>query len=118
MDQLLKPSNMFSLLLLTDVVKHINRFSKYLQTENLIFATVTRKFIQIKEAVLSMKENERPSFKELFPMSRDPALTHLLRMSRERMALTHQLGQNYRTEDKENIAERMAKFNLEIKQHF
>ena len=72
---------MFSLLLLTDVLKHINRFSKYLQTENLIFATVTQKFIQIKEAIFSMKENERPRFNELFHMSRDPALTQLLRMS-------------------------------------
>ena len=48
-------------------------------------------------------------------MSRDPALTQLLRMSCERMALPHQLGQNCQTEDKENTGERMAKFNLELK---
>ena len=44
-DQLLEPRNMFFLLLLTNVLMHINRFSKYHQNKNLIFATIGCKFV-------------------------------------------------------------------------
>ena len=55
---------MLFLLLLTDVLMHINRFSKYLQNKNLIFAANGYKFVQLREAVLAMKDAEGPSFKE------------------------------------------------------
>ena len=63
-DKLLEPNNMLFLLLLTDVLMHINRFSKYLQNKNLIFTANGCKFVQLREAVLAMKDTEGPSFKE------------------------------------------------------
>ena len=63
-DKLLEPNNMLFLLLLTDVLMYINRFSKYFQNKNLIFAATGCKFVQLREAVLAMKDTEGPSFKE------------------------------------------------------
>ena len=65
---------------------HINRFSKYLQNKNLIFATIGCKPIQLREAVFAMKDAEKPSFKE--------NAMQLFWMSRDRMELTCQLQDN------------------------
>ena len=63
-DKLLEPNNMLFQLLLTDVLMHINKFSKYLRNKTLIFAANGWKFVQLREAVLAMKDMEGPSFKE------------------------------------------------------
>ena len=39
-DELLEPNTVLMLLLLSDVLAHLNRFSQYLQTRNLIYSTV------------------------------------------------------------------------------
>ena len=109
-DQLLEPNNMLFLLLLTDVLMHINKFSKYLQKKNLIFATIRHKFVQLREAVLAMKDMEGPSFKE--------NAMQFLRMSHQRMELPCQLQDNNLLGQEETIEERTAHFNLEIKKPF
>lgn len=48
-DELLEPDTILMLLLLSDVLAHVNRFSRYLQTRNLIYSTVARKFTQLIE---------------------------------------------------------------------
>ena len=63
-DQLLEPNKILFLLLLTNVLLHISRFSKYLQDKNLIFATIEHKFLQLRKTVFAMKDTEGPSFKE------------------------------------------------------
>ena len=50
------------LLLLAHVLTHINRFSKLLQTHNLINANVKAKLIQLKSALKCIEENDGPSF--------------------------------------------------------
>ena len=61
---ILEPNKILFLLLLTNVLLHISRFSKYLQDKNLIFATIEHKFVQLRKTVLAMKDTEGPSFKE------------------------------------------------------
>ena len=53
-DELLEPNAMFMLLLLSDVLAHVNRFSWYLQTRNLIYSTVARKFSQLIESLTKL----------------------------------------------------------------
>ena len=96
-EQLLEPNNMLFLLLLTDVLMHINRFSKYLQNKNLIFATIGHKFVQLREAVLAMKDIEGPSFKE--------NAIQFLRMSHQRMELPCHLQDNNLLGQEETIEE-------------
>ena len=43
-DELLEPNSILMLLLLSDVLAHVNQFLWYLQTRNLIYSTVARKF--------------------------------------------------------------------------
>ena len=89
---------------------HVNRFSKYLQNKNLIFATIDRKFIQMREAILAMKDIGGPSFKD--------NVMQFLRMSHERMELACQLRYNRLLGEEETIEERLAYFNMEIKKPF
>ena len=43
-DELLEPNTILMLLLLSDVLAHVNQFLLSLQTRNLIYSTVARKF--------------------------------------------------------------------------
>ena len=61
---MLEPDNILMLLLLADVLTHINRFSKFLQTRNLIYANVNEKLFQLKAALQRVEENDGPLFKE------------------------------------------------------
>ena len=50
-DELLELNTILMLLLLADVLVHVNWFSRYLQTCNLIFATLARKFGKLVESM-------------------------------------------------------------------
>ena len=50
-DELLNPDRALFLLLLTDVLSFINRFSLLLQRKNLIFADITNKFNALKFSI-------------------------------------------------------------------
>ena len=50
-DELLNPDAALFLLLLTDVLSFINRFSLFLQRKNLIFADITNKFNALKFSI-------------------------------------------------------------------
>ena len=63
-DELLEPNTILMLQLLADVLVHVNRFSRYLQTHNLIFATLVRKFGKLVESTQYLAENDGPSFSE------------------------------------------------------
>ena len=53
-NELLEPNTILMLLLLSDVLAHVNRFSRYLQTRNLIYSTVARKFSQLTESLTKL----------------------------------------------------------------
>jgi hypothetical protein len=61
--QLLNPDNVLFLLLLSDILTHVNRFSKFLQTRNLIYSNVNYKLEQLKSALLTIEEDDGPKFK-------------------------------------------------------
>ena len=46
--QFLKPNNILFLLLLADVLNHVNRLSRFLQTRNLIYTDINRKIDQLQ----------------------------------------------------------------------
>lgn len=62
-DQMLEPVNILMLLLPTELLTHINRFSKFLQIRNLIYANVNEKLLQLKKAMQRTEENDGPLFK-------------------------------------------------------
>ena len=82
-DELLEPNTIFMLVLLADILVHVNRFSWYLQTCNLIFATLARKFSKLVESMQHLAENNGPSFSE--------HAVQFLTVAKERMALAHRL---------------------------
>ena len=62
-DQMLEPVNILMLLLPTELLTHINRFSKFLQIRNLIYVNVNEKLLQLKKAMQRTEENDGPLFK-------------------------------------------------------
>ena len=85
-DELLKPDTILFLLLLSDVLTHINRFSLFLQRKNLIFADIANKFTSLKSSVNELKDTDGPLFSQ---HSRT-----LLQISKERMELARRLRGN------------------------
>ena len=59
-ENLLEPNTILFLLLLSVVLTHVNRFSKCLQTRNLVLTTVARKFVQLKRIAASTFSCRRP----------------------------------------------------------
>ena len=93
-DQLLDPDNVLFLLLLTDVLAHVNRFSRFLQTRNLIYSNVNRKLQQLKDSLLVI-EQDGPLF-----------LAHteeFLAISRDRLGLARRLRANDLLEDNDDL---------------
>ena len=77
-DELLEPNTILMLQLLADVLVHVNRFSWYLQTHNLIFATLVRKFGKLVESTQYLAENDGLNFSE--------HAVQFLTVAKERMA--------------------------------
>ena len=109
-DQLLEPNTILFLLLLADVLNHVNRFSRYLQTRNLIFGTVTRKVSQLKDALLELSITDGPSFQE--------HAVQFLSISRERMALGRRLRGNDLFDADEDLQERIVNFSHTVRTPF
>ena len=63
-DELLEPNTILMLLLLSDVLAHVNRFWRYLQTRNLINSTVARKFSQLIESLTKLLNADGALFTE------------------------------------------------------
>ena len=63
-DELLEPNTILMLLFLSDVLAHINRFLWYLQTRNLIYSTVARKFSQLIESLTKLLNADGALFTE------------------------------------------------------
>ena len=82
-DSLLTPNTILMLLLLTDILLQVNRFCRYLQTKNLIFATVARKFQQLLKSLEDITNNNGPNF--------NAHAEHFLAISQDRAALARQL---------------------------
>ena len=105
-DELLEPNTILILLLLADILVHVNRFSWYLQTRNLIFATLVRKFSKLVESMQHLAENNGPSFSE--------HAVQFLTVSKERMALARRLrGREDILEEDE--ADRINRFRQQVK---
>ena len=85
-DELLQPDTLLFLLLLSDVLAHINRFSLFLQRKNLIFADIAVKFTKLKRSIDELKTKHGPLFRE---NSRA-----FLKISKERMELARRLRGN------------------------
>ena len=82
-DKLLEPNTILILLLLADVLVHVNQFSQYLQTRNMIFAMLMPKFGRLVESMQHLAENDGPSFSE--------HAVQFLTVAKERMALARRL---------------------------
>ena len=82
----------------------------YLQTRNLIFGTVARKFAQLKDLLHELSITNGPCFQ-------DHAL-NFLKISEERMALGRRLRNNDLIDPDESLNERISKFIREIKTPF
>ena len=62
--ELIEPNTILMLLLLSDVLAHVNRFSRYLQTRNLIYSSVTREFSQLIESLTKLSNADVALFTE------------------------------------------------------
>ena len=62
--ELIEPNTVLMLLLLSDVLAHANRFSRYLQTRDLIYSTVTREFSQLIESLTKLSNDDVALFTE------------------------------------------------------
>ena len=111
-DELLKPATILFLLLISDVLTHINRFSLFLQRKNLIFADIANKFTSLKSSVNELKDTDGPLFSQ---HSRT-----LLQISKERMELARRLRGNNLIEiiNEEEINSRIEKFYRVLKVPF
>ena len=107
-DELLEPNTILILLLLADILVHVNRFSWYLQTRNLIFAMLVRKFSKLVESMQHLAENNGPSFSE--------HAVQFLTVSKERMALARRL--HGREDILEDEADRINRFRQQVKALF
>ena len=63
-DELLEPNTILIFLLLSDVFAHVNRFSWYLQTRDLIYSNVARKFSQLIESLTKLSNAHSALFTE------------------------------------------------------
>ena len=101
-DELMDPNTILMLLLLADVLVHVNRFFRYIQTCNLIFATLV-------ESMQHLAENDGPSFSE--------HAVQFLTVAKERMALARRLrGREDVLEEDE--AYRVNRFRQQVKAPF
>ena len=108
-DELLEPNTFLMLLLLADVLVQVNWFSRNLQTRNLIFATLARKFVKLVESMQHLAENDGPSFSE--------HAVQFLTVAKERMALASRLrGREDVLEEDE--ADRVNRFHQQVKALF
>ena len=71
------------LLLLADILVHVNCFSGYLQTHNIIFATLARKHTKLTESLQHLAGNDGPIFSK--------HAVKFLFISKERMVLACRL---------------------------
>ena len=109
-DQLLDPDNVLFLLLLADVLAHVNRFSRFLQTRNLIYSNVNRKLQQLKDSLLVIEQDDGPLF-----------LAHaeeFLAISRDRLGLARRLRANDLLEDNVDLKHRIQSFKSKFKIQF
>ena len=111
-DELLNPKTALFLLLLTDVLSFINRFSLFLQKKNLIFADIASKFNVLKNSISELMINDGSYFKEYSKS--------FLRISGERMELARRLrGHNLIEVTECNvIEEKINNFNRTVKVPF
>ena len=98
------------LLLLSDVLTHVNRFSRYLQTRNLIYSTVARKFSQLTESLTKLLNADGAFFIEF-------ALP-FLSLSKKRMMLSRRLRGHNLIEEEEDPYTLIVKFKSNIKTPF
>ena len=63
-DELLEPNNILTLLLLSNVLAHTNRFLWYLETRNLIYSTIAQKFSQLTESLTKLSNADGTLFTE------------------------------------------------------
>ena len=63
-DERLEQNAIIMLLLLSDVLANVNRFSRYLQTRNFIYSTVARKFFQLIESLTKLSNADGALFTE------------------------------------------------------
>ena len=98
------------MLLLSDVLAHVNRLSRYLQRKNLIYSTVARKFSQLIESLTKLSNADGTLFTKFALQS--------LSLSKERMMLLRQLWGHNLIEEKEDLNTLIAKFNSNLKTLF
>ena len=91
-------------------VSHVNRFSRFLRKQNLIFRTVARKFAQLKNLLHQLSVWNGPSFQE--------HAVPLLKLSHERMVLAQKLCNTGLTNNNQNLNECISKFTSEMKSPF
>ena len=108
-DELFEPNTILMLLLLSDVLAHVNRFLRYLQTRNLIYSTVSRKFSQLIESLTKLLNADGALFTEF-------ALPFLL-LSKKRIMLSRRLRCHNLIEE-EDLYTLITKFKSNVKTPF
>ena len=108
-DKLLEPNTILILLLLADVLVHVNQFSQYLQTRNMIFAMLMPKFGRLVESMQHLAENDGPSFSE--------HAVQFLTVAKERMALACRLHGREEVQE-EDEADHINCFRQQVKALF
>ena len=63
-DEPLEPNTILMLLLLSDVLAHVNKFLQYKQARDLIYSTVAQKFSQLNESLTKISNADGPLFTE------------------------------------------------------
>ena len=109
-DQKLDTDNVLMLLLFGDVLTHVNRFLKFLQTLNLIYANVNAELIQLKSTLKRTEENNGPLFTK--------HAVSFLELAIEEMELSRRLLNNNLMCDKKSPTQRINKFKTNIKAVF
>lgn len=108
-DELLQPDILLFLLLLSDILSHINRFSLFLQRKNLIFSEISCKFTRLKRSIDQLKTTDGLLFQK--------HSIQFLKISRERMELARKLRGNNLIDilDDSEFDERIKKFSRTLK---
>ena len=109
-DALLAPNTLLMLLLLADLLVHINRFSVFLQKKNLIYADISSKLERLKESIKELVDEDGPLFNQF--------AREYLHISHERMELARRLRGNELTDNEVEINRVLNSFDQEIKKLF
>ena len=109
-DDLLEPNTTLMLLLIADLLAHINPFSTFLQKKNLLYSNIATKYERLKEEVKKLMKDDGPLFSKFAP--------EFFQASLERMAFARRMQNTNLMDHDDEIHNKINLFKQEIKQPF